>query len=90
MSRVAICTDSSALFAPGVAERLGVSVVPIGISLDGEAYASVDADDFYSRLSAGASEDLHQTKSRISRRSNLAFTGFDFEPIIIRIRRSDL
>ena len=32
-----------------------MTLVPIGISLDGEAYGSVDADDFYSRLSAGAS-----------------------------------
>jgi len=54
MSRVAICTDSSALFAPGVADRLGVTFVPIGISLDGEAYGSIDVDDFYARLSAGA------------------------------------
>jgi DegV family protein with EDD domain len=55
MSRVAICTDSSALFAPGVAGRFGLTVVPIGIFLDGEAYGSADADAFYSRLSAGAS-----------------------------------
>ena len=55
MSRVAICTDSSALFAPGVAKRLDVTLVPIGVSLDGEAYGYVDTDDFYSRLSAGAS-----------------------------------
>ncbi len=55
MSRVAVCTDSSALFAPGVAGRLGLTVVPIGIFLDGEAYRSADADAFYSRLSAGAS-----------------------------------
>jgi fatty acid-binding protein DegV len=54
MSRVAICTDSSALFAPGIAERLGVTLVPIEITLDGEAYRSGDADEFYSRLSTGA------------------------------------
>jgi DegV family protein with EDD domain len=54
VSRVAICTDSSALFASGVEERLGVTVVPIGVSLDGEAYGSGQTDDFYSRLSAGA------------------------------------
>jgi DegV family protein with EDD domain len=54
MSRVAVCTDSSALFASGIAERLGVTLVPIGVTLDGEVYRSGDADDFYSRLSAGA------------------------------------
>lgn len=54
MSRVAICADSSALFPVGTAERLGVTLVPIGVTLDGEAYRSGDADDFYARLAAGA------------------------------------
>jgi fatty acid-binding protein DegV len=35
MSAVAICTDSSALFRAGVAEALGVTVVPIAITLEG-------------------------------------------------------
>jgi fatty acid-binding protein DegV len=56
MSAVAICTDSSALFPDGAAELLGVIVVPIAITLDGEPFEERDAtiDDFYARLSAGA------------------------------------
>jgi fatty acid-binding protein DegV len=56
MSAVAICTDSSALFPYGVAERLGISVVPIAITLDGEPYEERDEaiDDFYARLFDGA------------------------------------
>ncbi|MGH3133052.1 MAG: DegV family protein [Gaiellaceae bacterium] len=55
MSPVALCTDSSALFPPGVAERLGVTTVPIAITLDGEPYDVSEAriDDFYASLSAG-------------------------------------
>ncbi len=55
MNGVAICTDSSALFAAGVVERLGVSVVPIAIALDGKPYGAREheIDDFYARLSAG-------------------------------------
>lgn len=54
MSRIAICTDSTALFAAGTAELHDVTRVPIGIALDGEAYESSDPDDFYARMSAGA------------------------------------
>ena len=56
MSTVAICTDSSALFPAGVAEQLGVTVVPIAITLDGGPYEERDdaIDDFYARLTAGA------------------------------------
>ena len=56
MSAVAICTDSSALFPAGLAERLGVTVVPITITLDGVPFEERDdaIDDFYTRLSAGA------------------------------------
>jgi hypothetical protein len=56
MSQVAICTDSSALFPVGALDRLGITVVPIAITLDGEPFdAREDAiDDFYARLSEGA------------------------------------
>jgi DegV family protein with EDD domain len=56
MSRVAICTDASALFPPGAAARLGVAVVPIGMTINGEPYDAREdeIDDFYARLSAGA------------------------------------
>jgi len=56
MSRVAICTDSSALFPDGVADCLGVTVVPIAITLDGRPFEerADTVDDFYARLRAGA------------------------------------
>lgn len=56
MSRVAICTDSSALFPDGVDGRPAVTVVPIAITLDGRPFEERDAavDDFYARLHAGA------------------------------------
>jgi DegV family protein with EDD domain len=53
--RVAVCTDSTALFASGVAERLGVAIVPVGVTLDGEPCLDPDPDAFFERLSAGAS-----------------------------------
>ncbi len=55
MSRIAICTDSTALFAAGKTALPGVTRVPIRVALDGQVYESDDADDFYARLSAGAS-----------------------------------
>jgi fatty acid-binding protein DegV len=56
MSAVAICTDSSALFPDGVAERLGVTLVPIAITLDGEPFEERDSgiDAFYALLNEGA------------------------------------
>lgn len=56
MTEVALCTDSSALFPDGVAEQLGVTVVPVAITLDGAPYEEQPAgvDDFYARLIAGA------------------------------------
>lgn len=62
MSAVAICTDSSALFPDGVAEHLGVTVVPISITLDGAPFQEQHAriDDFYARLSAGAQATTSQ------------------------------
>lgn len=56
MSAVALCTDSSALFPDGLAARLGVTVVPIAITLDDGPFDEHDdgLDDFYARLAAGA------------------------------------
>jgi len=56
MSAVEICTDSSALFSAGVVEELGVTVVPISITVDGEPFHERDEglDDFYARLADGA------------------------------------
>jgi fatty acid-binding protein DegV len=47
-----VCTDSSALIAPAEAERLGIAVLPVQLSLDGEPLdeRTVDVDDFYERL----------------------------------------
>jgi fatty acid-binding protein DegV len=55
MSTVAICTDSSTLFPGGVAEQLGVTIVPIAITLDGRVVDehATPIDDFYARMSAG-------------------------------------
>jgi fatty acid-binding protein DegV len=56
MNAVALCTDSSALFPAGVAERLGIIVVPIAISLEGAPFdeAETPLDDFYTRVGEGA------------------------------------
>ncbi len=62
MSGIAICTDSSALFPDGVAARLGITVVPIQITLNGDPYdvGEDEIDDFYTRLAAGASVTTSQ------------------------------
>lgn len=54
MSRIVICTDSTAVFAEGSAIPPGVSVVPIHVVIDGEPYEPGDLDAFYDRLSGGA------------------------------------
>jgi DegV family protein with EDD domain len=56
MSAVSVCTDSSALFPDGVAERLGVTVVPIAITLDDARFdeRAGRLDEFYARLGEGA------------------------------------
>ncbi len=56
MSRVAVCTDASALVSPAAASSLGVEVVPVFVALDGE---EIDADElsldaFYERQREGA------------------------------------
>jgi fatty acid-binding protein DegV len=52
LSGIHLCTDSSALLPEGESARLGVTVVPVRVALDGEPYEG-DADDFYDRVSAG-------------------------------------
>ena len=54
MSGIATCTDSTALYATGTTDSVGVTTVPIAVALDGEPYESSDLDDFYARLEAGA------------------------------------
>jgi len=62
MSRVAVSTDSSALFPAGVVARLGITVVPIQITLNGDPYdgREDEIDDFYAQLAAGASVTTSQ------------------------------
>ncbi len=56
MSRVEICTDSSSLLSAEAVERLGVEVVPIAVSLNGDPFDEREdsLDDFYDGLRAGA------------------------------------
>jgi fatty acid-binding protein DegV len=56
MTGVAICTDSSALLPVGDAERLGIEIVPVWVTLDGEPFddRALGVDAFYERLAAGA------------------------------------
>jgi DegV family protein with EDD domain len=56
MSGVAVCTDSSALLPGAEAERLGIMVVPVAVSLDGRPFdeRELGVDGFYERLAAGA------------------------------------
>jgi DegV family protein with EDD domain len=51
---VALCTDSSALFPVGVAESLGVIVVPVAVVVDGVASDDWPIEDFYARLADGS------------------------------------
>ncbi|MCP9487024.1 MAG: DegV family protein [Gaiellaceae bacterium MAG52_C11] len=56
MSRVVVCTDSSALLSAHDVARLGIEVVPIALTLDGEPVrGDLDADEFYARMAAGVS-----------------------------------
>ena len=55
MSKVKIVTDSSAHLRPGLAERLGITVIPQLVSLDGVTYREgldVTPKDFLNRLAA--------------------------------------
>lgn len=55
MNETGICTDSSALLPAAVADRFGVEVVPIAITIEGQPFdESGPLDDFYERLDRGA------------------------------------
>jgi fatty acid-binding protein DegV len=56
VNRVAFCTDSSSLLSAATAVRLGVEVVPVPVTLDGEPFdeGMSSLDWFYERLRAGA------------------------------------
>ncbi len=55
--KVAIVTDSSAYFAPGEAEALGIHVVPLQIQVGNEKFqegVDIDTDELFRRMSYGA------------------------------------
>jgi fatty acid-binding protein DegV len=56
VNRVAICTDSSSLLPETSAASLGVTVVPVAMTLDGRPYdeRTSSIEWFYERLRAGA------------------------------------
>lgn len=62
MSRVAICTDSSSLIPASAAASLGVDVVPVSVTLDGDPFDELTSslDWFYARLRAGATVTTSQ------------------------------
>lgn len=54
---LALVTDSNAQFPPELAERYGVTVVPLTVTVDGTGYLEgdeLDADAFYARFDGGA------------------------------------
>lgn len=62
MTRIALCTDSSSLLDPSEAASLGVEIVPIPVTLDGEPFDELmsSLDWFYERLRAGAAATTSQ------------------------------
>ena len=54
---IGLCTDSNAQLPPELVERYGVEVVPLTVTVDGEAFlegVELDADSFYARFAGGA------------------------------------
>lgn len=54
---IAVCTDSSALMPASLVAALGVSVAPVGVTLDGRSFedgVDLDVDGFYARMELGA------------------------------------
>jgi DegV family protein with EDD domain len=62
MNEIAICTDSSALLSVTAAASLGVEVVPIAVTLEGETFHELTSslDWFYERLRAGLAATTSQ------------------------------
>jgi fatty acid-binding protein DegV len=60
VSAVAICTDSTALLSASAAASLGVEIVPIAVTLDGERFDELTSslDWFYERMRAGATASV--------------------------------
>lgn len=61
MSRVGLVTDSNSQLPSELAERHGVEIVPLTVTVDGTPYAEgdeLDADDFYARYADGASPEV--------------------------------
>ena len=54
---IGFCTDSNAQMPVELVQRYGVEVVPLTVTIDGEAFlegVDLDADAFYARFAAGA------------------------------------
>ena len=54
---IAIVTDSNSQIPPELAATLGITVVPLTVTVDGVAYregVDIDADDFYARFETGS------------------------------------
>ena len=62
MTPVAICTDSSSLLSASAAASLGVEMLPVAVTLDGEPFdeRTSSLDWFYERLRAGATATTSQ------------------------------
>ncbi len=57
VGRVGLVTDSNSQLPPELAERYGVEIVPLTVTVDGEAFAEgvdLDADGFFARYDGGA------------------------------------
>ena len=53
---IALVTDSNSQLPPELAERYGVEVVPLNVTVDGESFlegVDLDADGFYARFAGG-------------------------------------
>ena len=59
---VALCTDATALLPAAVAERHGITIVPIALALDERPFEDPDGrvDEFYDRLAGGARASTSQ------------------------------
>ena len=63
MKRIAIVTDSNSGISQAEAQRLGISVLPMPFTIDGELYfedLTISQEEFYQRLEAGAAISTSQ------------------------------